>query len=44
MPFTLFDDWTKITATVKDIVAGKTTVEEVSAQGIEDFKQGGNQK
>ncbi len=44
MPFTLFDDWTKITSTVKDIVEGKTTVEKVSTQGMEEFKRGGNEK
>lgn len=40
MPFTMFDDWTKISSTVKDVVAGKTTIEKVSAQGIEEYKEG----
>jgi hypothetical protein len=44
MPFTMFDDWTKISETVKDIVAGKTTVQEVSRQGMEEYNQGANQK
>jgi len=38
VPFTLFENWSSILATVKDIVAGKITVEKVSAQGVEDFK------
>jgi hypothetical protein len=44
VPFTIFEDWSSILATVKDIVAGKTTVKQVSAAGVEDFKQGGNEK
>lgn len=44
MPFTLFDDWTQIITTVKDIVAGTTTVQKVSLQGMEEYSAGGNEK
>ncbi|PQE20495.1 phosphoserine phosphatase protein [Rutstroemia sp. NJR-2017a BBW] len=44
VPFTIFEDWSSILSTVKDIVAGKTTVKDVYAAGVEDFKQGGNEK
>ena len=44
VPFTIFEDWSDILAKVKLIVAGKTTVKAVSAEGLEDFKQGGNEK
>jgi hypothetical protein len=44
VPFTVFEDWSSILATVKDIVSGKTTVKEVSAAGVADFKDGGNEK
>jgi len=44
VPFTIFEDWSSILATVKDIVAGKKSVKEVSAAGVEDFKHGGNEK
>jgi hypothetical protein len=40
VPFTEFEDWSSILATVKDIVAGKTSVAEVSAKGVQDFKKG----
>lgn len=33
VPFTVFEDWSTILSTVKDIVAGKTTVEKVAAEG-----------
>jgi hypothetical protein len=33
VPFTVFEDWSSILATVKDIVSGKTTVDKVSAEG-----------
>ncbi|KAG9240982.1 HAD-like domain-containing protein [Calycina marina] len=39
VPFTLFSDWSIILAKVKLIVEGKTTVQEVSAQGVADFKK-----
>lgn len=32
VPFTVFENWSSILATVKDIVSGKTTVEKVSAE------------
>jgi hypothetical protein len=35
VPFTQFEDWSTILTTVKDIVAGKTTVAEVSAAGLD---------
>ncbi|KAF7917778.1 hypothetical protein BELL_0204g00030 [Botrytis elliptica] len=38
VPFTIFEDWTSILSTVKDVVAGKTTVKEVYAAGIKDFE------
>jgi len=44
VPFTIFEDWSSILATVKDIVAGRKSVKEVSAAGVEDFKHGGNEK
>jgi len=44
VPFTIFEDWSSVLSTVKDIVSGKTTVKEVSVEGIEDFKKGGNEK
>jgi len=44
VPFTIFEDWSTILSTVKDIVAGKTSVEKVSAEGVEDFNKGGNEK
>ena len=44
VPFTLFEDWSIILSKVKEIVEGKTTVQQVSAQGVEDFKNGANAK
>lgn len=41
MPFTIFEDWSSILATVKDIMAGKTTVQEVSAAGVQEAKAAG---
>ncbi len=38
VPFTVFEDWSSILATVKDIVNGKTTVKQVSAKGVEDYE------
>ncbi|RDL39960.1 Uncharacterized protein BP5553_04300 [Venustampulla echinocandica] len=40
VPFTVFEDFSSILATVKDIVAGKTDVVKVAAEGYENFKQG----
>lgn len=39
VPFTLFEDWSVILEKVKEIVEGKTTVHEMSAQGVEEFKR-----
>lgn len=44
MPFTLFDDWTKISQTVKDVVAGKKTLEEISAQGLKEYESEAKEK
>lgn len=41
MPFTIFEDWSSILATVKDIVEGKTTVQKVSAAGVQEAKEDG---
>jgi hypothetical protein len=40
VPFTVFEDWSSILATVKGIVSGKKSVKQVSAEGVEDFKNG----
>jgi len=42
VPFTIFEDWSSILATVKEVVSGKTDVKKVAAAGMEDFKHGGN--
>lgn len=42
VPFTEFEDWSSILATVEDIIAGKTTVKKVSAEGVANFKQESN--
>jgi 2-hydroxy-3-keto-5-methylthiopentenyl-1-phosphate phosphatase len=39
VPFTEFEDWKSISAVVKEIVAGKTTVAEVAAAGAHDAKR-----
>jgi hypothetical protein len=39
VPFTVFEDWSSILSTVQDIVAGKTSVKEVSAAGVADFRK-----
>lgn len=44
VPFTIFEDWSSILASVKDIVSGKKSVADVSAAGVEDFQRGGNEK
>ncbi|CAL3962845.1 hypothetical protein PZA11_000110 [Diplocarpon coronariae] len=43
VPFTEFSDWSDILADVKRIVAGETTVQQVSAEGVAAFKRGGSQ-
>lgn len=40
VPFTVFEDWSSILATVKKIVAGETTVHDAAKQGFEDYKAG----
>ena len=40
VPFTEFEDWSSILATVKKIAAGETDVKKVAAEGYEDFKKG----
>lgn len=40
VPFTVFEDWSSILATVKQIVAGETTVQDAARQGFEDYKAG----
>jgi hypothetical protein len=40
VPFTVFEDWSNILATVKQIVAGERTVHEAAKQGFEDYKAG----
>jgi len=44
VPFTIFEDWSSILVTVKDIVSAKTDVKKVSAEGFEDFKRRENEK
>lgn len=44
VPFTMFEDWSSILATVKDVYEGKTNVKEVAKEGVEDYEQGGNKK
>ncbi|KAK2627734.1 hypothetical protein QTJ16_002380 [Diplocarpon rosae] len=43
VPFTEFSDWSDILADVKRIVAGETTVQQVSAKGLAAFKKSGSQ-
>ncbi|PSN62015.1 2-hydroxy-3-keto-5-methylthiopentenyl-1-phosphate phosphatase-like protein [Corynespora cassiicola Philippines] len=40
VPFTVFEDWSSILAKCKEIVEGKTTVQEAAQQGFEDYKSG----
>lgn len=40
VPFTVFEDWSSILATVKKIVAGEVTVDEAAKQGFQDYKDG----
>jgi 2-hydroxy-3-keto-5-methylthiopentenyl-1-phosphate phosphatase len=44
VPFTIFEDWSSILSTVKDIVSGKTSVKEVSAAGTEEIQREDNDK
>ncbi|KAK6440668.1 Pdp3-interacting factor 1, partial [Oleoguttula sp. CCFEE 5521] len=40
VPFTIFEDWSSILATVKKIVAGEQSVDEAAKEGFEMYKQG----
>ncbi|RDW69617.1 putative 2-hydroxy-3-keto-5-methylthiopentenyl-1-phosphate phosphatase [Coleophoma crateriformis] len=40
VPFEVFEDWSSILSTVQSIVAGKATVQEVVARGLEEVKSG----
>ncbi|CZS89188.1 probable Phosphoserine phosphatase [Rhynchosporium agropyri] len=39
VPFTVFEDWSTILADVKKVVAGTTTVQELSASGLAEYKK-----
>ena len=40
VPFTIFEDWSSILATVKKIHAGEQSVHEAAHEGYELYKQG----
>ncbi|KAK4989524.1 hypothetical protein LTR50_003131 [Elasticomyces elasticus] len=40
VPFTVFEDWSSITEKVKEIVAGKTSVQDAAKEGYELYKKG----
>lgn len=40
VPFTVFQDWSSILAKCKDIVEGKTTVQQAAEEGYEAYKSG----
>lgn len=40
VPFTIFEDWSSILATVKKIVAGEKSVQDAAHEGYELYKQG----
>lgn len=40
VPFTVFDDWSSILAKCKEIVEGKTTVQQAAKEGFEAYKTG----
>jgi len=40
VPFTIFEDWSSILATVKKIHAGEQTVQEAAHEGYELYKKG----
>jgi len=39
VPFTVFEDWSGILSDVKKVVAGQTTVQELSASGLAEYKK-----
>lgn len=40
VPFTVFDDWSNILSKCREIVEGKTTVQEAAKEGYEAYKNG----
>ncbi|KAL1984088.1 hypothetical protein VTN96DRAFT_9588 [Rasamsonia emersonii] len=42
VPFTVFEDWSTILATTKDIYSGKVTVQKVAEDALEKLHQGAN--
>ncbi|GAB7362653.1 hypothetical protein MBLNU230_g2962t1 [Neophaeotheca triangularis] len=40
VPFNVFEDWTQIHATVKEIVEGKRSVQDAAKEGYEQYKAG----
>jgi hypothetical protein len=40
VPFTVFSDWSDILNKVKEIVSGKTNVQDAAKEGFELYKQG----
>jgi hypothetical protein len=40
VPFTDFEDWSSILSKVKEIVDGRTTVQDAAKEGYESYKQG----
>ena len=39
VPFTVFEDWSSILDKVKEIVAGKTTVQQAAKEGYEQYQK-----
>lgn len=40
MPFTIFEDWSTILATTKDIYDGKVSVKNVAEEGLQKVHRG----
>jgi 2-hydroxy-3-keto-5-methylthiopentenyl-1-phosphate phosphatase len=40
IPFTEFEDWSSISATVKDIVSGKVNLKDVAVSGAREARHG----
>jgi len=40
VPFTVFEDWSSILDTVKEIVSGQITVQEAAKRGYEQYQKG----